>query len=186
MKGLFPSLPRNGDQRSKDQGQDDILDPEGQLGTEEHNARDEYEHQQVDDERGQFRQQELHSLTESEDVENHREGKGKIEGNSHASPYLHSQGAGNDRIDASRPDAHVAEDGCHGECGCGVMMKEMKMIIHAPRSPTVPTTHPRRRYMITPTMVRKVGTYTPFIRPNFLISPSSSLMILHQILQVRT
>jgi hypothetical protein len=34
-------------------------------------------------------------------------------------------------------------------------------------SPVFPTTHPRRRYIITPRRVRTVGTYTPPKVPNF-------------------
>ncbi|MEJ2503387.1 MAG: hypothetical protein P8177_08760 [Gemmatimonadota bacterium] len=34
-------------------------------------------------------------------------------------------------------------------------------ITSAPSSPTLPTTHPKRRYMITPRMVRIDGVNTP-------------------------
>ena len=34
-------------------------------------------------------------------------------------------------------------------------------IASVPRRPTLPTTHPKRRYIITPTMVRMEGVKTP-------------------------
>jgi hypothetical protein len=40
------------------------------------------------------------------------------------------------------------------------------MISQEPRSPTLPTTHPSLRYIITPMIVRSVGTYTPVSIPN--------------------
>jgi hypothetical protein len=42
-----------------------------------------------------------------------------------------------------------------------VMMKDVRMMSQAPRRPAFPTTHPSRRYMITPRMVRRVGVKTP-------------------------
>lgn len=51
-----------------------------------------------------------------------------------------------------------------------VMAKAMRMIVHAPSSPVIPTTQPRRRYIITPRMVRRVGMKTPLTIPNLIIS----------------
>jgi hypothetical protein len=42
-----------------------------------------------------------------------------------------------------------------------IMRKEMSMMSQAPRRPAFPTTHPSRRYMMTPRMVRSVGVKTP-------------------------
>jgi hypothetical protein len=52
-----------------------------------------------------------------------------------------------------------------------VVIKKARIIIsQAPASPTLPTTHPSRRYMITPMIVSNVGTYTPVSIPNCLLS----------------
>lgn len=42
-----------------------------------------------------------------------------------------------------------------------VMTKERRIIKSDPRRPAFPTTQPRRRNMITPRMVRRVGVKTP-------------------------
>ena len=42
-----------------------------------------------------------------------------------------------------------------------VMLVEIVTITKVPISPTLPTTHPNRRYMITPRMVRTEGVNTP-------------------------
>jgi len=47
-----------------------------------------------------------------------------------------------------------------------VMEYATTIISQAPGSPTLPTTHPSRRYMITPMIVRSVGIYTPVSIPN--------------------
>ena len=50
-----------------------------------------------------------------------------------------------------------------------VMRNETIIINHAPKSPAFPTTHPSRKYIITPRIVNKVGVNTPPKVPNFLI-----------------
>jgi hypothetical protein len=50
-----------------------------------------------------------------------------------------------------------------------VIKNEIIIISQAPKRPALPTTHPRRKYIITPNMVRKVGVKTPPKVPNFLI-----------------
>ena len=47
--------------------------------------------------------------------------------------------------------------------------KEIMMISQVPKSPALPTTQPKRKYMITPNIVSKVGVKTPPKVPNFLI-----------------
>jgi hypothetical protein len=50
-----------------------------------------------------------------------------------------------------------------------VIEKEMTMINQAPTRPAFPTTQPKRRYMMTPKMVSRVGVKTPPKVPNFVI-----------------
>jgi hypothetical protein len=42
-----------------------------------------------------------------------------------------------------------------------VMLVDMVTMMKVPSNPTFPTTHPKRRYMITPNMVRMEGVNTP-------------------------
>ena len=44
------------------------------------------------------------------------------------------------------------------------------MIAIVPKSPELPTTHPRRIYMITPKMVKMDGVKTPAKVPNFFVA----------------
>ena len=46
---------------------------------------------------------------------------------------------------------------------------EMRIISHAPNRPALPTTQPKRKYIITPSIVSKVGVNTPPKVSNFLI-----------------
>jgi hypothetical protein len=46
-----------------------------------------------------------------------------------------------------------------------VMLVERVTIIRVPSKPTLPTTHPKRRYIITPKMVKIEGVKTPLKVP---------------------
>ncbi|GAB5563335.1 MAG: hypothetical protein Wins2KO_03980 [Winogradskyella sp.] len=55
-----------------------------------------------------------------------------------------------------------------------VIRNEISMISQAPSKPAFPTTQPKRKYIITPRMVNKVGVNTPPNVPNFFIKVDSS------------
>ena len=57
-----------------------------------------------------------------------------------------------------------------------VIVNERIIIIHAPISPAFPTTHPSLKYIITPSIVSKVGVKTPPKVPNFFICCKSDIL----------
>lgn len=58
-----------------------------------------------------------------------------------------------------------------------VIKNEMPIISQAPSRPALPTTQPRRKYIITPRIVSNVGVKTPPKVPNFLIDEDDWLNI---------
>jgi hypothetical protein len=166
--GSLPGGYRNGNEGSSDDGQDHVLNPEGQAGADHGHAEEDGEDGRGPPPGRVVRKDPEPPLPEAEDVQGHHQGLGEEEGDPTLPPNLQPQGLGDDGVGPSSSDPDVGGDGGEGQGGGRGDPEGQEDDEEPTQDPGVtrPPT-PSRRYMMTPRIVRSVGVKTPAKVPYF-------------------